>query len=600
MINRKSMISILAILLTINSAKSIAQDQNKYMPPEAGPHAKLFENENDPIRKKALSEKLIKECPFRRNNSELDIVITESVNLQLSSNVQDSKYNQCSSQLKYFNESISRTAELKSKLDIANSRTTQMTAEEQASLKKEIEVTQFAANSFNNLLQLGCEFKNGTNDISNLGYRLINIMDIASNVFMANPASSIVASTAALSGRLVVSLSQWIFNQPNDNELLTKEANDSKRFVNDLCLFRTLAYKYDDLYVDPFENPQDELLKRQTFKNEASARVNTLRQCVTPPPNEPLANLTAFSRELISAIDATTNQKQCISLISKFNSPGSIHLKNLAKTYGCPTPAEKSPLNTIAFCKNFRLLEDFSTGDTFEKCEEDEFQKKVVKKFTTMSEILFQSAQEAARQSAFHVKEDDLQRLRQAEQEERIAIQRYASLQAILEDSPMTHANSAKSMLSLGRTILGKRFDEFAKETIKSTEKNISAASQIINPLVSKMKKAEKISDSELKDQTKKIICTSISQARQQLAISYHSSIGMNDICLLTKGQGIPPLKSKSLSFDNYSSENKKRFGLFKNDRYLTERCIKIDKKIADQLKDIKTATEKIDRLDCK
>jgi hypothetical protein len=593
-----------APFLVIFSTIAGAQVSSPYELPEAGPIVKNYMSENDPGKKKAIADKMLKECPFRKTNSELETLTTEAVNLQLSANVPNSMFNQCSTQLKSFNDSISRSAELKNKIDQATLTNKTLTAEEQAEIKKEIEITQMAANSFNNLLQLGCEFKNTSSEISNIGFRLINVLDASSMVLLANPAHALVASSAAITGRLVISLSQWLFDRPNQNQLLTKETQDSKRFINDLCLFRTLAYKYDELYVDPFEDPNIALLERQVEKNKATAAANELRQCTSTNLSEPIAGLASFSKELLTIVDTNSTQKQCLNLVSRFNSEGSPKvgnpIKNLAQSYGCPDPGPEASTHVRAYCRSFESIKELCSGDYFEKCEDPEFQKKLNAKFTSLSEILFQSAQETTKQNTPKPKDDDLQRLRIAEQEEKIAIQRYASLQAILEDSPMTHVNSSKSMMSLGRTVLGDRFDVFAKDTFKSIEKNLEEADDILSPLPRRMEKAKKLRSPAEQARAVSDVCTKASQARQQLATVYHSSVGMTDICFVMKGQGIPPLKSQSLNFDNYSSGEKRTLGIFKTESYLSKRCEKISSRVSEELNKVKKMVLKLNELNCR
>lgn len=599
----KNLRDIAPILLVLVMAFEVSRSWG-YDIPEAGSVVKGHMLETDHVKKKVIEDKMLKECPFKKSNSELETLTSEAVNLQLSANVPNSMFNQCSTQLKSFNDSISRSAELKTKIDQTNLTNKTFTTEEQAQIKKEIEITQMAANSFNNLLQLRCEFKNTSSEISNIGFRLINILDASSMVLLANPAHALIASSAAITGRLVISLSQWLFDRPNHNQLLTKETQDSKRFINDLCLFRTLAYKYDELYVDPFEDPTNALLERQSEKNKAIAAANELRQCTSTSLAEPVAGLASFSKELLTIVDTTSTQKQCLNLVSKFNAEGAPKvgnpIKNLAQSYGCPNPGPEASTHVKAYCRSFDAIKELCAGDYFEKCEDPEFQKKLNAKFTSLSEILFKSAQETTKENTPKPKEDDLQKLKIAEQEEKIAIQRYASLQAILEDSPMTHANSSRAMLSLGRTVLGDRFDEFSKDTFKSIEKNMDEAEDLLSPLNRKMEKAKKLKNAAQQMRTIGEICTKATQARQQLALAYHSSVGMTDICYVMKGKGIPPLKSQSLNFDNYSSDEKRKFGIFKTESYLSTRCDKINSRISEELNKVKRMVLKLNDLGCK
>ncbi len=570
--------------------------------PDKGMQARNYLSESNPEIKKSIAERLMRECPFRRSNSELDLVTTEAINLQLVANTPDSKINQCASQLQNFNDTINKTAELKTKLDLAQSQSNKLSPEQESELKKEIETTQLAANSFNNLLKMGCEFKNGPNDISRIGYSLISVLDVSAAVLSINPANALIATSAALTGRLVVSLSKWLFEHPNNSQILTKEAGDSRRFINDLCLFRTLAYKYDDLYIDPFEDPSSELKNRELIKNKASARVLEIKQCITPTPNDALTGLTHFSKELLNISEGQVSQKQCLSLVKKFRestAAGKNHLRDLFGTFHCPTPPPEMGINAIAYCNNFQALETLTSGDTFEKCEEDLFQKKLLAKFTNISDIIFQSIQEGAKQNPTKISDDDLMKLKVAENEERVAILKYATLQGLLEESPLTQANSAKSMMALGRTILGDRFDDFTKQTLKTMTKNMKEAEGNLSPVLKQINKFEKISDPTVKMKMKYEMCTSSKLVRQQLGVAYNSGIGLSDVCFFMKGEGTPPLKSKHLNFDNYSTDNKKRFGLFTTEAYLSGRCEKAEKLIQKNITSIREMVVKLNSLGC-
>ncbi len=570
--------------------------------PDKGMQARIYLNESNPELKKSISERLMRECPFRRSNSELDLVTTEAINLQLVANTPDAKINQCASQLQNFNDTINKTAELKTKLDLAQSQSNKLSPEQENELKKEIETTQLAANSFNNLLKMGCEFKNGPNDISRIGHSLISVLDVSAAFLSINPANALIATSAALSGRLVVSLSKWLFEHPNNNQILTKEAGDSRRFINDLCLFRTLAYKYDDLYIDPFEDPSSELKNRELIKNKASTRVLEIKQCITPAPNDALTGLTQFSKELLSLSEGQVSQKQCLSLVKKFRestTSGKNQLRELAQTFNCPTPSLEMGIKAIAFCNNFQALENLTSGDIYEKCEEDLFQKKLLAKFTNISDIIFQSIQEGAKQNPSKISDDDLMKLKVAENEERVAILKYASLQGLLEESPLTQANSAKSMMALGRTILGDRFDDFTKQTLKTMTKNMKEAEGNLSPILKQINKFEKISDPIVSMKMKFEICTSSKLVRQQLGVAYNSGIGLSDVCFFMKGEGTPPLKSKNLNFDNYSTDNKKRFGLFSTEAYLSGRCEKAEKLIQKNISSIREMVVKLNSVGC-
>ena len=600
MIRFKYILNIL-IFSSVMNDHSYADIFKNYQLPENGAPIQNFENATDIRKQKELNEKLKRECPFRKSTSELETIMGEAVTLQLSSRTPDAMVSQCSTQLKYFNESVSKTAELKLKLESGQLDMTLMTPEEQEAIQQEIKTTQLAASSFNNLLQFGCEFKNGSRDIVSYGNQFINILDTVAAIASLNPANILIATSAAISGRLVVSLSRWLFDNPPEGQKLSKEASDSKRFISDLCLFRTLAYKYDDLYIDPFENPQEELGLRLKAKDDATKALKEVRLCYNVTPTDTMTKLTAFSKELAAAVEGTGSQKQCLALINKYkaSSAGVNHFKDLATTYGCPNPPAETPETYKAYCKGYGSLETLIADGYYERCEDVDFQKLVTTRFTTLSDIIFHSVQEIVTKTTVVLKPDELQKLRDAEQDERIAIQRYASLQAILEDSPLTHVNASKAMLALGRTVLGDRFDDFSKNTLYATSKNLSESTRGLNSILDLNKRAARTRSEEKKADIQAQICTLVGQSRQQLAVAYQSSLGIKDICHTMKSQGVPPLKPKGLNFDNYSSDHKKKFGKFESHKYLSERCVEIEAEVNENLERIRVQRPRFDSFGC-
>jgi hypothetical protein len=129
--------------------------------------------------------------------------------------------------------------------------------------------------------------------------------------------------------------------------------------------------------------------------------------------------------------------------------------------------------------------------------------------------------------------------------------------------------------------------------------KNMDEAEGNLSPILRKMKKLEKISNPFEREKTQNELCTSSKLARQQLGVAYNSGIGLSDICFFMKGAGTPPLKSKNLNFDNYSTENKKRFGLFTTEAYLSGRCEKAEKQIQKNITTIREMVSKLNTLGC-
>jgi hypothetical protein len=595
---RKSFVYFLLASLTVNTT-AFTQDfiGTQYKVPRESKILKEYQTEKDPRKKKELEQKLLTECPFKKVDSALDNLTKDALVLQASSSNYNNK-NNCQARLQGFSESIIKTQELQSRVTSTNSE--ELTDEDKKTIEDGLRNTQVAATTFNEILRSGCEFKNSTRDISSVGNQIVNLLDAGTTILaFTNPSAAIITAAASISGRLVISLSRWI-SETDENQALAREASESGRFVNELCLFRNLAYKYDDLYLDPLTPPDLELLERQVIRNRAVSAAEVMRQCVNKPSNDALVSLTAFSKDLAAAVDGVTSQKQCLALLKKYNTnktaAGVNHFKDLAASYGCPTPNPGVSENATMFCYAWDSAEKLSSGNIYEKCEDEVFQKTVTKKFTSLAELLFVSVQDKGKVTPAANK-DDLQKLRDLEKDELIANQRYAALEASLKESMMSNVNATKSMLALGRTILGDRFDDFSKATMKDCTDDLNAAENLLAKLSALKKKADKTKDPAEKADRQREVCTKATEARTRLAMAYQSSMGIREICSFMREDGIPPLKSNGLNFDNYSSENRrKRF--FKTP-YLSERCDGINEKTNKLLDDVEAQTKIVDSLGC-
>lgn len=592
----KFFISLLMLNLLV-STTVLAQEFNhlQYKMPRESKILNEYQAEKDPRKKKELEQKLLSECPFRKIDSTLDNLTKEALSLQATSSNFNNQ-NNCQARLQGFSDSIVKTQELQNKV---RTNAAELTDEDKKNIEDGLKNTQVAATTFNEILRSGCEFKNSTRDISSVGNQIINLLDAGTTILaFTNPSAAIITAGASISGRLVISLSRWI-SETDENQVLAKEASESGRFVNELCLFRNLAYKYDDLYLDPLVSPDLELLERQVTKNRAVSAAEVMRQCVNKPSNDAIMSLTNFSKDLAAAVDGVTSQKQCLSLLKKYNTSKSTegvnHFKDLAKSYGCPSPNPGISENALMFCSAWDSIEKLSSGNIYEKCEDETFQKTVTKKFTSLSELLFLSAQEKAKASPSN--KDDLQKLRDLEKEELIASQRYAALEASLKESMMSNVNATKSMLALGRTVMGDRFDDFSKETMKDCTDDLESAEILVTKLIALKKKADKTKNPIEKAERQREICTKATEARTKLAMTYQSSMGIREICTFMRGNGIPPLKSSGLNFDNYSSENKRK--IFLKRPYLSERCDNINKKTNKFIDEVEAQTTVVDSLGC-
>lgn len=606
--------NIIVITCLFSLAVNISHGEDtpfRYDLPRKSNLSSTYENIKDPAQKKIFEDRLIKECPFKKKESEFDVLSTDALNLRTSASVTDAKMEQCKAQLKDFNDSIAKTKEFQTKIQNTQ---TKLTEEEEKSIAAGFASTQVAASAFNNILQSGCELKNNSRTIANIGNQLINLLDVGSSILAFTvPQAALVAAGAAITGRLVISLSKWIFENDKD-QVLAKEATDSKRYINDLCLFRSLAYKYDELYVDPLQDPELELLRRQNEKEQSTALADKMRQCVNRPADDPLSKLNAFYKEISTAVGLIASpppaagavnvvgnpQTKCADLIKRYNASKNSdqpHLKNLAATYGCPSPRPGSDENVVAFCDTWTSLEAASQSGFYSKCEQEDFQKSVAAKFTTISDLLFQAIQDQEKAMAPHP--DDLARLRELEKHERLSTQRFASLEAILKDSPIARANAAKAMAALGHTVLGKRFNDFKSDSIKSASNNLNEAKSSLSKLVRYKKKIDKIKDPVKKSKQQQQLCTGMSEVRNKLGITYDLSLGLDETCEFMSGSGIPALKSKGPTFDSYSKNSAKKFWFFKTEKTLTERCNDIKTKTSSFVNEVVRLRETTEQLGC-
>ena len=551
-----------------------------------------YKQEKNPVLKRALEEKLIKECPFKRSESGLDVITNEAISLQLISSNDDAKTKNCQSQIDAFSDNMIKTKVLQDKV---NNSTGNYSEQEKVAITEGIRNTQIAADSFNNLLQSGCELKNTSGDISNLGNRLINLLEAGATILsVIYPGAALASAVAITSGRVLVGLSTWLFaNSKTEHSI--NEVNESKRFINDLCLFRNLAYKYNDLYNDPFVDPDMELLSRLVIKNKATNLANQMRQCTNAPANETFAKLEIFSKEISTIVEGNASQKQCLLLANKYlielKPTATNPLEEVAKLNGCQEQKIGPPQNVPAYCKTWETLKNMGSGDLHEKCEDEKFQKQMTTKFTSLVDILFKSVQE--NQKKVTPNKDLLEKLHELEKEEALATQRYASLAALIQDAPMSQVNSAKSMSLLGGTILGKRFDNFTDATLDSAASNLKQAKKDLKTLLSMKHKSEKIDDQIKKMEAEKIICLNENSFKEKLYIAYNSYIGLKEICDVMKGSGQPPLKSKGFNFDNYSTPK------INSDKTLSKKCEKLSQKINPLINEINTERENAHLLKC-
>ena len=586
----KNKLIALVIILFLPKV-SLSEDIRGYQLPLANNVFEKYQSEKDPAKKKAIEEKLIKECPFKQNDSGLDSITNDALALQISSTTPAANLANCQGLLNTYNDSILKTQVIQNRINSPNSN---YSASDKIAMVEGLQNTQIAANSFNNLLQNGCELNNTSGDISNTGNKLINLLDSGANILSVMfPQAALISAVSVTSARVLLGLSTWLFTK-NKTAYKIIEVNESKRFINDLCLFRTLAYKYNDLYNDPFVDPDIELLSRKAIKRKTTEAADHIRQCINKPILDSLAKLDLFSKDLEKAIDGTVSQKQCLALANKYilASPSEPNrLTELASTYGCPTPKIGSSQNVIDYCKNWITIKNLGSGDIHENCEDEKFQKKLTAKFTSLVDILFKANLESTKKASPNA--DQLQKLHELEKEESDASQRYASLEALVKDAPMSQVNSAKSMSTLGITILGKRFDTYVESTLETAMTELKKSKKDLKELLKDKSAVDKKTDPIEKSIYQQMLCSNSNILKQKLYVSYNSSIGIKEICDVMKGNGIPSLKSKGFNFDNYSSES------IKGKNNLSNKCRKLQSEIDPILQAINNELTQTEKLGC-
>ena len=560
-----------------------------------------FKSEKNPLEKKELINQMNKKCPFKENSSELSDLIPGAINLNISKKLSDIQRAECNTYLDSFNKSLEKTKGIQGMID---SSPEGFSAESKINLDIKLTSSIAATSSLNSMLQAQCEFDNSDKDISNIGNHLTNIVESGSNaLFLVNPVAAVIGSGAAAVGRLASSLGSWLFGESKNKE--AKEATEAEGFIDNLCSFRTLAQKYDNLYSDPFENNADkdkEIKASKRARDKAIIESQNIKLCEEQFKTA-VDLLQAFSVQLTAVSEKPSSQKQCLNLLNNYidnskttsNSP----LKLLASKYGCPTPDEGSPSSSVSYCKNLISIDLMAEGDIYDKCENESFQKTVSGKFTNLSDILFRNAQKEINKITPDA--DGLQRVHEAQINNQLIIAQYNALQAVVDSSPVTNVNISKSMIELGHSILGDRFDRFAKKSFESAEESFEEATDELEELVDQKNELEgkgifSSLESNKGTKTKKqaAICYSALQVKRQFANSYRSYSGVKDICDFTKGEGVPALKSKGLSYDNYSAP------LNDQDNNLSNRCIDIYEEVSSGFNDIKDQLKIISTLDCK
>lgn len=587
-----------------------------------------LKRETDSSKKDVLISNLSNKCPFKEDNSEVGALIPVSISLNASVNVTDSKKAECQGYVDNINASLANTKKMQTLL---NNPESNIDDTSKAKIEEDLKNTLAGTSGLHSLLASQCSV-NSSNSVVSSSNQFIGAVESGSTALaFVNPVAALIGAGAAATGRLVVGLGDWLFNRPKKD--LGDEVKDSERFVNDLCAFRDLTYKYDKLATDPFKKDQLEeekkkakdparekklLIKKIDLEIELAENKDLL--VCTQQMRSSIDSLQTFSRDLAPFIEKPASQRECLNILNKYIDTKSTDkpsaLDTLATRYGClnsdDLDLEIENKRNLSFCKNYTAIEKMVEGDLYEKCEDEDFQKQANLKFTSLSDLILRSIEDEVRslapaeakikglQAASQKANDELQRAREGDQASKLAQEKYNGLKATMDINPITNMNTARAMTFVGRNLLGARFDTFAEKSLSSAEKDIEEASDVLKDLVKQKDKIEgkkffsfkKYSGAE-KAEAQKEVCDSAYQIKRQFINGYRSNAGIKDICDFTKGDGIPPLKSLGVNFDSYSATSSNR------ENNMTSRCKEIDVQVAKNNNEIKKQLTAMAGLGC-
>lgn len=581
-----------------------------------------LKKETDPAKKDILISQLSNKCPFRDEKSEIAALIPISITLNNSVNITDAKSAECQGYVDNINASLANTKKMQAHLDDPEAK---ISDAEKVKLEENLKNTIAGTAGLHTLLASQCSASSSV--VSNTNQVIGAVEGGSSALAYVNPVAALIGVGAAAVGRLTVGLGGWLFGGKKN---AADDVKDSERFVNDLCAFRDLTYKYDKLATDPFKkdpveekkeiDPEKEkkLLARKAALQLELAENKDLISC-TQQMKSSVDNLQKFSKDLAPFIEKPASQKECLNILNNYadgksDKPGPLDV--LASRFECLN-SDKEEGNSSnkkhqSFCKNYSAIEKMVGQDFYEKCEEENFQKQAILKFTNLSDLILRSIEDDAKamvpaeekikgiQAASQSTDDELQLLRDGGQENKLSQERYDALKAAADMNPIANMNTSRAMTFVGRNLLGGRFDTFAKKALESAEKDIEEASDVLEDLVNQKDKIEgkkffsfkKYSGAE-KVQAQKELCESAFQVKRQLINGYRSNAGIKDICDFTKGDGIPPLKSLGLNYDSYSATASNR------DKNMTNKCKKIDAQVAQNNEVVKKQLTTMSQLGC-
>lgn len=579
--------------------------------------------EKNDAKKEALYNSIINKCPFKDENSDLNTLTLLSLNLSATSGIKDSKTAECQSYVDDINASVANTKKMQTILTNSNSKVNEGSKER---LEDDLKTTLAGTSSLHSLLAAQCS-ADKSKVVSRTNQIIGAVESGSSAVAFINPVAAMIGVGAAGTGRLIVGLGGWLKNR-RSKKLSGTDVKDSERFINDLCSFRELTYKYDEISnaasakaseeaVVTKKDPDAEkkLLDRKIALEVEIANNKDLIAC-SQNIKDNVDSLQAFSAQLAPFINKPASQKECLNILNNYldskNTSKLSPIDTLASRFNCSALEESlEDKKNESFCKNYQTIEKMSQGDFYESCEDESFQKTISTKFISLTDLIMRSIQDDMKeaspaiesiktlQSAIKSVDDELQLLRTSEQNEKLAAEKVDGLKSAIDINRITNLNTSRAITSVGRDILGERFDVFAEKSLKSAAIDIKEAASVLKDLVKQNNKiqgksffSKKYSEEE-KAATKVEICESALQVKRQFINGYRSYAGIKDVCDFTKGDGVPPLKSLGINYDSYSASSNNRAN------NLTNRCKKIDESVAKNNKIVKEQMSVMSGLEC-
>ena len=599
-----------------NDAPFIFLDENKVIT--------QLNSETDSSKKQQLINSLTNMCPFKEETTQLSGLITLNNAADATSKNLNPNDPECQALAKNINDGIQAA---NTATTIAGKAEMNMNGESQKKITDNLTIAVSTGSALQAFMQSKCNAENSNTVLTRANTLFSNAERASMLLAPITPIPAIAASLFSSVGRIVVGTKGWLSRKPKSNT--PARIMDSQKYISDLCSFRNLTYQYDGI-VTEISNLSNEkvaikkdplaeqrLIDKKTILANELSGLGDMVTC-TQAVRQSTDSLTNFSLELAPFLDKEASQKVCINTLTKYvDSKSSTEISpidTLAKRYNCSlieAEGTQTDRKNISFCKNYQSIEEMSSGDIYEKCEDEKFQKTISAKFISLTDIILRNIQGDLQaiapavtkiqqlQNASSSIDDELQNLREIEQNEKVVGENQLGLQAVMEMSRTTNLNTSRSITNIGRNILGERFDLFAKSSLDSAAAEIKDASAGLKDLISENNKldgrrflSKKLTEQQ-KTEAKKEICRSAQQVKKQFIDGYKAGAGVKDICDFTKGDGIPPLVSPGENFDSYSASVNNR------ENNITNKCKKITTTVTSNNNIIRQQMSSIAGLGC-